>query len=51
MKTKLISLFITLMAAMAINATDYYFAGEANGWSNNNADWKFVDVNGVLPLK
>ena len=51
MKPKLFSLIAVLMAAMAINATDYYFAGAANGWSNNNADWKFVDVNGVLTLE
>lgn len=48
---KLFTFAIALMAAMAINATDYYFAGAANGWSNNNADWKFVDVNGVLTLE
>ena len=48
---KLFTFAMALMAALAINATDYYFAGAANGWSNNNADWKFVDVNGTLTLE
>lgn len=48
---KFFTFAMALMAAMAINATDYYFAGAANGWSNNNASWKFVDVNGVLTLE
>ena len=42
---------IALMAAMAMNATDYYFAGAANNWSNNSDDWKFVEVEGVLTLE
>ncbi len=42
---------MALMAAMAINATDYYFAGAANGWSNNNDSWKFTEVEGVLTLE
>ena len=42
---------IALMAAMALNATDYYFAGDANGWSNNNDSYKFVEVEGVLTLE
>jgi len=42
---------MALMAAMAINATDYYYAGAANGWSNNNDAWKFVEVEGVLTLE
>ena len=42
---------MALMAAMAINATDYYFAGAANGWSNNNDSYKFVEVEGVLTLE
>lgn len=48
---KLFTFAMALMAAMAINATDYYFAGAANGWSNNNEAWKFVDVEGVLTLE
>ena len=48
---KLFTFAMALMAAMAINATDYYFAGAANGWSNNNDAWKFVDVEGVLTLE
>ena len=51
MKTKLFTLFFALIAVMAINATDYYFVGAANGWSNNNDAWKFTDVNGVLTLE
>ncbi|MBQ7648074.1 MAG: hypothetical protein IJS92_03240 [Paludibacteraceae bacterium] len=48
---KLFTFAMALMAAMAINATDYYFAGAANGWSNNNEAYKFVDVEGVLTLE
>ena len=48
---KLFTFAIALMAAMAMNATDYYFAGAANGWSNNNDAWKFVEVEGVLTLE
>lgn len=42
---------IALMAAMAMNATDYFFAGAANGWSEKNDAWKFVEVEGVLTLE
>ena len=48
---KLFTFAIALMAAVAMNATDYYFAGAANGWSNNNDAWKFVEVEGVLTLE
>ena len=48
---KLFTFALALMAAMAINATDYYFAGAANGWSNNNESWKFTEVEGVLTLE
>ena len=48
---KLFTFAIALIAAMSINATDYYFAGAANGWSNNNDAWKFVEVEGVLTLE
>lgn len=48
---KLFTFAMALMAAMAINATDYYFAGAALGWSPNNEAAKFVDVNGVLTLE
>lgn len=47
---KIFSLFVALMAVLAINATDYYYAGDANGWSNNSESWKFVEENGVLTL-
>lgn len=48
---KLFTFALALMAAVALNATDYYFAGAANGWSNNNDAWKFVEVEGVLTLE
>ena len=48
---KLFTFAIALMTALAINATDYFFAGAANGWSNNNDAWKFVEVEGVLTLE
>ena len=48
---KIFSLFAACVIALAANATDYYFAGAANGWSNNNASWKFVEVDGVLSLE
>jgi hypothetical protein len=48
---KFFTFAIALMAAMALNATDYYFAGAANGWSNNNDAYKFVEVEGVLTLE
>ena len=48
---KLFTFAIALMAVMAMNATDYYYAGAANGWSNNNDAWKFVEVDGVLTLE
>ena len=48
---KIFSLFVALTAMMAVHATDYYFAGEASGWSNNNESFKFVEVGGVLTLE
>lgn len=48
---KFFTFAIALMAAMALNATDYYFAGAANGWSNNSESYKFVEVEGVLTLE
>lgn len=48
---KLFFISLALIAAMAVNATDYFFAGAANGWSNNNDEWKFVEVEGVLTLE
>lgn len=48
---KFFTFAIALMATMALNATDYYFAGAANGWSNNNEAYKFVEVEGVLTLE
>lgn len=48
---KIFSLFLAMTAFVAVHATDYYFAGEASGWSNNNESFKFVQVNGVLTLE
>lgn len=48
---KIFSLFVALTAMVAVHATDYYFAGEASGWSNNNESFKFVEVDGVLTLE
>ena len=48
---KIFSLFLAMTAMVAVHATDYYFAGEASGWSNNNEAFKFVEVGGVLTLE
>ena len=40
-----------MTAMVAVHATDYYFAGEASGWSSNNESFKFVEVDGVLTLE
>ena len=47
---KIFSFLAAAMFCLAANATDYYFAGDANGWSNNNASFKFVEVDGVLTV-
>lgn len=47
---KIFSFIAAAMFCFAANATDYYFAGDANGWSNNNASFKFVEVDGVLTV-
>ena len=48
---KIFSLFLAMTAFVAVHATDYYYAGEASGWSNNNESFKFVEVDGVLTLE
>ena len=48
---KIFSLFVALTAMVAVHATDYYFAGEASGWSEKNEAFKFVEVDGVLTLE
>ena len=48
---KIFSLFLAMTAMVAVHATDYYFAGEASGWSSNNESFKFVEVDGVLTLE
>ena len=47
---KLFSFGMALLAAISLNATDYYFAGEASGWSEKNESFKFVEESGVLTL-
>lgn len=41
---KILSFFAAVMAVMSLNATDYYLAGEATGWSANNEKAKFVEI-------
>lgn len=48
---KIFSLFLAMTAMVAVHATDYYFAGEASGWSEKNEAFKFVEVDGVLTLE
>jgi hypothetical protein len=48
---KIFSLFLAMTAFVAVHATDYYYAGEASGWSSNNESFKFVEVDGVLTLE
>ena len=48
---KIFSLFVALTAMVAVHATDYYFAGQASGWSEKNEAFKFVEVDGVLTLE
>ena len=43
---KIFSLFLAMTAMVAVHATDYYLAGEASGWSNNNESFKFFDSHG-----
>ncbi|MCQ2334330.1 MAG: hypothetical protein MJZ89_00665 [Paludibacteraceae bacterium] len=49
---KIFSLFVALMAVLAINATDYYIVGSGSqGWSQNKAENKFVaNASGVLTV-
>lgn len=49
---KIFSLFVAMMAVLAVNATDYYIVGNGSqGWSQNKAENKFVaDANGVLTV-
>ena len=48
---KIFSLFLAMTTFVAVHAVDYYFAGEASGWSSNNESFKFVEVDGVLTLE
>lgn len=47
---KLFTFAIALMAAMAMNATDYYLVGSSVGWNASNETYKFVEVDGVLTV-
>lgn len=48
---KLFTFAMALMAAMAINATDYYLVGDCVGWNPSNEQYKFVEVGGVLTVE
>lgn len=51
---KLFSFVMALVAAVSLNATDYYLAGNATGWSNNNETFKFTEMKagpGMYSLK
>ena len=45
---KIFSFLAVAMLALTANATDYYFAGAANGW--NHSSTKFEQVDGVLTV-
>ena len=51
---KLFSFVMALVAAVSLNATDYYLAGNATGWSSNNETFKFTEMkagSGMYSLK
>ena len=48
---KIVSLAMAVVAAMSLNATDYYLVGDCNSWSNGNATYKFAEKEGVLTLE
>ncbi len=51
---KLFSFLVVALAALSLNATDYYLAGNASNWSNNDASFKFTEVtagSGMYQLK
>lgn len=41
---KLFSFFVVALAALSLNAADYYLVGGATGWTPNNAATKFTEV-------
>lgn len=41
---KLFSFFVVAMAALSLNAADYYLVGAATGWTPDNAATKFTEV-------
>lgn len=48
---KLFFFAIALLAAISLNAADYYLVGSCQGWSNGNEASKFVEKEGVLTLE
>ncbi|MCQ2324899.1 MAG: hypothetical protein MJZ58_01750 [Paludibacteraceae bacterium] len=46
---KIFSFVLALVATMALNATTYYFAGNANGW--NNRSTAFSGEDGILTVQ
>lgn len=41
---KFFSLFVVALAALSLNAADYYLVGAATGWTSDNAATKFTEV-------
>lgn len=51
---KFFSLFVVALAALSLNAADYYLVGAATGWTPDNAATKFTEVkagSGMYSLK
>ncbi len=48
---KIVSLAMAVVAAMSLNATDYYLVGECNGWKEGQESYKFAEKEGVLTLE
>lgn len=48
---KLFSFVMALVAAVSLNAADYYLVGSCQNWSNGNEKYKFVEKEGVLTLE
>ncbi len=48
---KITSFVMALLAAMSLNATDYYLVGECQNWKNGDENYKFAEKEGVLTLE
>ena len=48
---KLFSFGMALLAALSLNAADYYLVGSCQNWSNGNEKYKFMEKEGVLTLE